>query len=297
MDPPTLDALYRTPPDRFVAARTAAAEAARAAGDRDGARALAALRRPTVPAWLVNLLALADPAALAPLDALADALRTASRERDGARLRALADERRQVVGTLLRRVAALARAAGATRPGPAVLAEVESTLHAALADGEVAALVRAGRLTRPAAYSGFADAPRRGLHVVPPPPATRNTTGPRDEAPTAPATTAPATTPSAGTAPRDGTAPADPTPPADPATPAGRVAGDPVAYRAALDALVAARAAEEEAGEALAGIDEALAAQRREAERLQRARLAAVARRDAARRTRRAAQQTLAGLD
>src|SRR5690242_10980815 len=47
--------LYAAEPHLFVAGRDAAVAAARAAGDTRGAAAIAALRKPTVAAWLVNL--------------------------------------------------------------------------------------------------------------------------------------------------------------------------------------------------------------------------------------------------
>ena len=53
--------LYEQPPDGFVAARTAAINDARKSGDRDTAKRLAALKKPTVAAWVVNLLALRRP--------------------------------------------------------------------------------------------------------------------------------------------------------------------------------------------------------------------------------------------
>ena len=55
------DDLYRLAPEDFTAARDAAAKQARADGDRDGAAALKALRRPTVSAWLLNALVRTAP--------------------------------------------------------------------------------------------------------------------------------------------------------------------------------------------------------------------------------------------
>ncbi|PWR05767.1 hypothetical protein DKT68_25190, partial [Micromonospora acroterricola] len=96
--PELVQQLYRTPPERFVAARDAAVAEARRAGDPTTARQLARLRRPTVAAWLVNLLAIHRPELVADLVQLADALRTAQRELRGPRLRELSAQRRAVVG-------------------------------------------------------------------------------------------------------------------------------------------------------------------------------------------------------
>lgn len=162
------DRLYTVPPARFVAARDEAVSRARAAGDRATAAALAKLRRPTVAAWLVNLLALRRPDLVAELDALAAGLREAQRGLRGERLRELAAQRRAVVSALVATARALAveedpTLARATLP----LAEVEATLHAALADQGVAERVRGGRLLKPVAYAGFGEPPRPRLRLVP----------------------------------------------------------------------------------------------------------------------------------
>ncbi|MET7862136.1 hypothetical protein [Micromonospora taraxaci] len=159
--------LYRTPPDRFVAARDAAVAEARRAGDATTARQLARLRRPTVAAWLVNLLAIKRPELVADLVQLADALRTAQRELRGPRLRELSAQRRAVVGALVVEVRKLAAAEPEAPPaGRLPLAEVEATLNAAFSDAEVAEQVRAGRLLRAASYAGFGEVPRPQLRLV-----------------------------------------------------------------------------------------------------------------------------------
>jgi hypothetical protein len=155
-----VDELYALPPDAFVPARDDRVAAAREAGDRDLARAVARLRRPTRAAWLANLLARHRTEQLDGLVALARGLAQAQRELDGDTLRALSGQRHRVV-------AAMARDAGrlAARQGEAVtdalLREVAGILDAALADPAVAEEVRAGRLTKTVRYSGFgpADAP------------------------------------------------------------------------------------------------------------------------------------------
>ncbi|MEU1747841.1 hypothetical protein ACPXB5_15225 [Micromonospora arida] len=159
--------LYRTPPDRFVAARDAAVAEARQAGDPTTARQLARLRRPTVAAWLVNLLAIRRPELVADLVQLADALRVAQRELRGPRLRELSAQRRAVVGALVAEVRKLAAAEPDAPPASRLpLAEVEATLNAAFSDAEVAEQVRAGRLLRAASYAGFGEVPRPQLRLV-----------------------------------------------------------------------------------------------------------------------------------
>ncbi|MBQ0991768.1 hypothetical protein PSH03_005274 [Micromonospora sp. PSH03] len=159
--------LYRTPPDRFVAARDAAVAEARRAGDPATARQLARLRRPTLSAWLVNLLAIRRPELVADLVQLADALRVAQRELRGPRLRELSAQRRAVVGALVAEVRKLAAAEPDAPPASRLpLAEVEATLNAAFSDVEVAEQVRAGRLLRAASYAGFGEVPRPQLRLV-----------------------------------------------------------------------------------------------------------------------------------
>ncbi|MFI0792790.1 hypothetical protein ACH4OY_08830 [Micromonospora rubida] len=159
--------LYEEPPDRFVATRDAAVAEARRAGDPAMAREIARLRRPTVAAWLVNLLAVRCPELVADLGQLAEALRAAQRDLSGPRLRELSAQRRAVVAALVAEVRRLAADAEGGPPGGKLpLAEVEATLNAALSDTAVAEQVRTGRLLRAASYVGFGEVPRPQLRLV-----------------------------------------------------------------------------------------------------------------------------------
>jgi hypothetical protein len=156
--------LYESPPEGFVAARTAAVNDARKAGDRDTAKRLAALKKPTVAAWVVNLLALRRPELIEELVELSGALREAQRGLKGDQLRELTAQRRQVVSALVSSARQLAQA---EEPGIKLpLGEVEATLSAALAEPDVAAQVRTGRLIRSATYAGFGEVPRPRLRLV-----------------------------------------------------------------------------------------------------------------------------------
>ncbi|SCG51564.1 hypothetical protein [Micromonospora humi] len=159
--------LYATPPERFVAARDAAVAQAREAGDPRTAREIGRLRRPTVAAWLVNLLAIRRPELVADLTRLAESLRAAQRDLRGGELRELSAQRRAVVGALVAEVRRLAAAEPAAPPaGKLPLGEVEATLNAALSDTEVAEQVRTGRLLRSSHYAGFGEVPRPQLRLV-----------------------------------------------------------------------------------------------------------------------------------
>nr|WP_063746625.1 hypothetical protein [Catenuloplanes japonicus] len=157
--------LYGASPDGFTAVRDAAAAEARARGDAAAAKEIAALRKPTIAAWLVNLLAIRRPELLADLAALAGEMRTAQRELRGPELRELSAQRRRVVASLVAEVRALAAASGA-ETGKLPLNEVEDTLNAALSDEETAEAVRSGRLLRPVTYTGFGEVPRPKLRLV-----------------------------------------------------------------------------------------------------------------------------------
>ncbi|MBO0806417.1 MAG: hypothetical protein J2P25_25490, partial [Nocardiopsaceae bacterium] len=63
--------LYGADPGAFTARRKELADEARAAGDRDAAKRITALRKPTRAAWAVNRLARADPGAPERLATLA----------------------------------------------------------------------------------------------------------------------------------------------------------------------------------------------------------------------------------
>ncbi|MGW0248079.1 hypothetical protein ACWDYH_15750 [Nocardia goodfellowii] len=146
--------LYGLDPAEFVAARTAQVAAAKESGDKALATAIGKLRKPTVTAWTVNLLARAAPEDVNALLQLGAALRSAQRELSGDQLRALTTQRQQVVNTLAKRAGALAAERG--HPvNETVLREVGQTLNAALADDEVAEQVHTGTLTTAATYEGF----------------------------------------------------------------------------------------------------------------------------------------------
>ncbi|WP_406236015.1 hypothetical protein [Nocardia sp. NBC_01009] len=149
--------LYGLAPGEFVAARADRVKAAKDAGDKDLAAAIGKLRRPTVPAWTVNLLARTVPAEVDALLQLGAALRTAQRELSADQLRSLTAQRQQVVHALAKRAGALAAERG--HPvGVGVLREVGQTLTAALADADVADQVRTGTLATSATYEGFGPA-------------------------------------------------------------------------------------------------------------------------------------------
>jgi hypothetical protein len=146
--------LYAVKPDEFIAARDEHVRRARESGRASLAKAVAALRRPNQSAWLINQLARDQADAVDELFDLGDSLRAAHQHGDGAELQRISAERRKAEAALIRRARALGAQAGIDVTAD-MARETEATLAAALASPEVAEEVRAGRLTKPVAYSGF----------------------------------------------------------------------------------------------------------------------------------------------
>ncbi len=157
--------LYSADPDQFVERRGVLAAQARAAGDGAAAKRIAALRKPTRSAWLLNQLSRADPGVAGQLDLLGDELRGAQQSLDGAAIRELSVRRRQLIGALARRAFEVC---GLPSPPAALRDEVTATLGAALADPRVAEQLRAGNLDRPARRDGFGPDEPPALTLVSP---------------------------------------------------------------------------------------------------------------------------------
>jgi hypothetical protein len=145
-----LDRLYWAEPDAFTALRTELVAEAKRRGDAAAAKRIAAARKPTTAAWIVNQLALRRKDTKKRLSDLGDRLRVAHAERDGERIRELSAEQRKLIDALTR---AALDAAEVRRPSASVREDLTGTLQAAVADPDVAA--RLGRLTRPERWSGF----------------------------------------------------------------------------------------------------------------------------------------------
>jgi hypothetical protein len=161
------DELYALPPEQFTAARNALTKEAKGAGDKETAARIAALRKPTVLAWLVNLLVRELPDEIGGFLDLGDALREATATLSGPELRQLSGQRHRLVQALVRQARDLARRAG-YRTTEDVVRGLEETLAAALTDPAVAEQLRAGRLTSGLTATGF-PAPSPGSARARPP--------------------------------------------------------------------------------------------------------------------------------
>ena len=162
------DDLYGLPPREFTAARDAAVKGLRADGDKELAREVAALRRPTVPAWLANQLVRRHPDQIDPLLELGAALREATATLSGPQLRELSRQRGELVRALVRQARRLAAETGQPVSEDAARG-LEETLNAALADEQAGTLLRGGRLTEALQHTGFGGTPS-GAPTPPRPP-------------------------------------------------------------------------------------------------------------------------------
>ncbi|MFF4384575.1 hypothetical protein [Kitasatospora sp. NPDC001547] len=138
------DALYALVPEAFVAARNARADEAKSA-DRALAKRIRALHRPTLAAWAANLLVRHHRDLVTQLLDVGHDLRDAQVHLAGDRLRALTDQRRQLVRALTEQARRDAAAAGHPL-GTDAVADLDRTLSAALADPDAARALAQGRL-------------------------------------------------------------------------------------------------------------------------------------------------------
>ena len=149
--------LYGLELAEFTPARDEAAKALRTEKRRDEAAEVAALRKPSTAAWIVNRLAREHADAVAELLAAGDALRqaqdkaTAGKDRRG-RLREAGERERHALDALM--AAAKPLRPDGRAPSEAVLERVRATLRAAATDADVRAGIAAGRLVREADTAG-----------------------------------------------------------------------------------------------------------------------------------------------
>ena len=105
IDDTELDELFVTPPANFIGARNALASKARASGQKERARLIDALRKPTMVVWLINQLARDRRAEVAGLLTAGQRLREASLRSSGpAPLREANEAWRAAVARALREI-------------------------------------------------------------------------------------------------------------------------------------------------------------------------------------------------
>ncbi|WP_410789341.1 hypothetical protein [Kribbella sp. C-35] len=148
------DAVYAAPAADFIATRNELAKQLKAGGDAIGSTRLKALRKPTVAAWITNLVARKLPDELDDLLALGDEFREATADLDGERLRDLTPKRHRLLDKLSKEAARLAADEG-QKVSPDVGQKLRETLDAALVDPAAGDAVREGRLSSALRHVGF----------------------------------------------------------------------------------------------------------------------------------------------
>ena len=143
-----VDELFTMAPAEFVTARNALAKALKADGHRDEAAAVAALRRPTVPDWALNSVALQDPDVVADAVDAAEHLRSVQAAALGdpsaaPDLREAMAQARQAAGALRKAAEDVLRRAG--RPAGDMSA-LTSRLNETMVHPGLLSQLQAGRL-------------------------------------------------------------------------------------------------------------------------------------------------------
>jgi hypothetical protein len=158
--------LYSSGPEEFVERRRVLVARARAAGEASVAKQIAALRKPTRSAWVINQLVRSAPAVSDQLAELGDEFRAAQRSGDGAAIRQLSVRRRQLLDELARQAFTVS---GQHSPPAALKDEVTATLGAALADPQFAEQLQAGTLERAVHRDGLGLDAGPALTLLPSP--------------------------------------------------------------------------------------------------------------------------------
>lgn len=164
------DELYGLAPEEFTGARNARAATARGGGDRDLAVRIAALRKPTLVAWLANQLVRQNRDMLESLLAVGEQLRSAMVTQQGPELRRLSVLERELVQDLVVAARTQAGARGLRIPDTADRGLVD-TLRAGLGDPRAAEALMAGRLTHalePPAFGSLLTAAPQAAPAGPP---------------------------------------------------------------------------------------------------------------------------------
>jgi archaellum component FlaC len=149
------DELYALTLAEFTPVRDARAKELKSA-DAELSKQVRALRKPSVAAWVVNLLVRHEPEQVEQVLAVGAALREAQASLAGEELRALTRQRRQLTAAVTTQARAVAREQG-TRVTDSVAEQVEATLTAAMVSEECARAVRSGLLVAALATTGVDD--------------------------------------------------------------------------------------------------------------------------------------------
>ena len=155
--------LYSSDPDEFVERRGALVARGRRPGRLRRPSRSPVCASPPGRAWVVNRLVRADPGVTTELAELGEELRAAQDSLDGAAIRELSQQRRELIESLVRRAFTVV---GVSAPPAAIRDEVTATLGAALVDPQFADTLAAGALVRAVQAEGFGPVGRPTLTVV-----------------------------------------------------------------------------------------------------------------------------------
>jgi hypothetical protein len=201
-----IDRLYGLPLDEFTRARDELARRIRQEGDLALATEIKTLRKPTLPAWVVNQLARKRELDMQRLlkagEQLADAQAEAIRAKSGGTFREARRDEQQALEALAARAREILAEAGR---GTAALDRVRATLRAGSLTEDGRALLKSGRLTEELEAPGFEALAGLDIPAAPP--------RPRPAKEVAPASASPKERPARGRAAEE-VAPAVPEPPA-----------------------------------------------------------------------------------
>lgn len=153
------DDLYGLALDEFIPARNARAKQLRADGEKERARQVSTLRKPSVPAWAVNQLVRSQRRQLTALFEAGDELTQAQDELlsgsgDSRALREALERERAAVAALVDQARGLLSADGHEMTG-ATLEKLADTLHAAALDSDARSEVSEGCLERDLRHVGL----------------------------------------------------------------------------------------------------------------------------------------------
>jgi hypothetical protein len=151
-----METLYAAGPDEFMAVRKRLVAEAKADQDKTVGGEIGKLRKPSVAAWAVNLVARTAPEVVDELVDLGGQMRDAQSRLDATALTGMRKDRDAAVEAFVR-AAAVAVGQEGRRLTPAAQQEVRATAIAALADERATQAVASGQLTRALSYSGFGE--------------------------------------------------------------------------------------------------------------------------------------------
>jgi len=157
------DELYALSLPDFTPARDARAKALKGS---DLAGAVKALKKPSLAAWVVNLLVRRDGEQVARILEVGASLREAQAAMSGDDLRTLTRQRRQVTAAITQQARSLASEAG-VKVTSAVSDQVEATLTAAMLDERCAQAVRSGLLVTALSTTGVGETDLSGAVALP----------------------------------------------------------------------------------------------------------------------------------